>query len=169
MGTKYLSIMLQDCYKRPFFWNGFSCRFRAVLVPEPHSQTFHQLRQGVTPYHLGNKVANETRCYQNETSCYGSSRCLSKFGVKGWCFQSSWCLDFVGKCSCVTIFMTTRTARSAVAESQILAWKAGERICQTWKCHNMCLVYFTILKVFILKNKMKFDFMISGPSLSLPL
>ncbi len=60
MVTEYLSIMLQDCYKRPFFWNGFSCGFRVVLVPEPHSQTFHQLRQGVTPYHLGNKVPNET-------------------------------------------------------------------------------------------------------------
>ncbi len=50
--------------------------------------------------------------------------------------------------------MTTRTARSAVAESQILAWKAGWRkdMPNMKVSCAMCLVYFTILKVFILKK-----------------
>lgn len=57
-----------------------------IVDSQPHSQTFHQVRQGVMPLHLGKQgTKGGTRWYQNETGWLMQFQVFFKSSTD-WCF-----------------------------------------------------------------------------------
>ena len=142
---KYLSRCYNNSYEQPkFLW-----------YSQPHSQTFHQVRQGVMPLHLGKQGTKGGT--KHETGWLMMPFQVAFFQIRHWLMLPNlqWCLVFVRKCrKNVTIFMGPHIHDLMQLQNPKFA---GERICQLWK--SCGLVCFTILKDSFLKQQIKFDFM----------
>lgn len=93
---KYLSRCYNNSYEQPkFLW-----------YSQPHSQTFHQVRQGVMPLHLGKQGTKGGT--KHETGWLMMPLQVVFFQIRHWLMLPNlqWCLVFVRKCrKNVTIFM----------------------------------------------------------------